>query len=443
MNYYTIRILSATRSYINGESQYSKGQKDASAYLINYIYLENEADYIAFKRSISIPEGDHIARIALSAGSLPDNKKIAARGFLQGKNHPEDIDDLIWLFSSFQHLSMLEKVIGIWKSGDDGINNLHQLGVLARQKITAGKISADEKKALILAISDISADLTIKEQAFSDSLGVICREINLYIFIANVLIILVIVVSSLAYAVIMITNLANSKKKIVEQNDSLQAINAGLDKFVFNLTHDLRSPLVSLVGLIDVIVEETDVEQIKTYTLLMKDSLVKQDLFINEMMAFIKSKDLGFIKKECSLAVIVDNVITQNHYRNDGKKIQFYKEVELNNIDGDALKLQVVLNNLVSNSIKYSDAKKESQWVKVKTYQLKNDAVIEVEDNGLGIRQKDQERIFDKFYLSGNNKRSSGIGLYLVKDAVTQMSGRIEVNSELGLYSKFIISIPI
>jgi signal transduction histidine kinase len=65
-----------------------------------------------------------------------------------------------------------------------------------------------------------------------------------------------------------------------------------------------------------------------------------------------------------------------------------------------------------------------------------------VEDNGMGIRQKDQERIFDKFYMSGDNKRSSGIGLYLVKDAVTQLNGKIEVKSEPGVSSKFMVTIP-
>ncbi|HEY2584063.1 MAG TPA: ATP-binding protein, partial [Mucilaginibacter sp.] len=95
-----------------------------------------------------------------------------------------------------------------------------------------------------------------------------------------------------------------------------------------------------------------------------------------------------------------------------------------------------------SNAVKYSDSKKDEQYVKVTTYQSETDTVIEVEDNGIGIRQKDQERIFDEFYTSGNNKKSSGIGLYLVKDAVTQINGRIEVESEPGLYSKFTVSIP-
>ena len=440
LNFYTIRILSAARAYINGESQYSKGQKDASAHLINYIYLGNEDDYNAFEKDISVPVGDHIARIALSSGNK--NYQQAKKGFLQGKNHPDDIDDLVWLFSNFQHLSMFEKVIGIWNEGDVLVNKLHQIGLQSRTEVIKGKMSANEKRLLILSISNISAELTIKEEAFSDSLGVICRKVNLYVFIVNVLITLVILSNSLTYAGIMIRKLSNSRKKIVEQNGDLQVINAGLDKFVFNITHDLRSPLIALIGLIELIDEESDIVQIKLYILMMKESLEKQDHFINEMMQFIQSKHSGLIKKECYLTSIIDNVIAQNHYRNKGKAVHFYKDIELDKIDSDALKLQVILNNLVSNSIKYSDLEKEEQWIKVKTYQYETTAVIEVEDNGLGIRKTDQERIFDKFYMLGNNKNSSGLGLYLVKDAVMQMNGRIEVKSEPGLYSRFIISIP-
>ncbi|MGZ3822986.1 MAG: sensor histidine kinase, partial [Mucilaginibacter sp.] len=430
VNYYTIKLLSGARAYINGESQYSKGQKDASAYLFNYIYLENNTDYTSFCKAISIPKGDSIARVALQQEK--SDYQRAKKGFLQGNNNAADIGNMIWLFDNFQHLALFEKPIKIWTEGDAMVGRLNQLGLEAHQKISARKISAEEKKSMILAISNISAKLTIKEEAFSDTLGKVTRTINLYVFIANVLITLVIIFSSLAYAAIMIRNLANSKKQIIEQNGKLQVINAELDKFVFNVTHDLRSPLASLVGLIDLIDEETDLEQIKEYTLMMKGSLEKQDMFINEMLTFIKSKHTGVSKDQCSLLTIVDNVIAQNNYNKNGQKVKFYKDVELNNIECDALKLKVILNNLVSNAIKYSDSNKPEQWVKVKTYRSKTGAVIEVEDNGLGIRLWDQERIFDKFYMSGDNNRSSGIGLYLVKDAVTQLNGTIGVKSEPG-----------
>jgi len=188
--------------------------------------------------------------------------------------------------------------------------------------------------------------------------------------------------------------------------------------------------------------DETDLEQIKEYTIMIKESLERQDRFINEMLTFIKSKHTGVAKAECSLTSIVDNVIAQNSHHNGGRRVRFYKELELTQIQSDALKLQVILNNLVSNSIKYSDIKKPEQWVKVKSYRHDKEVVIEVEDNGLGIRQKDQDRIFDKFYMSGDNKKSSGIGLYLVKDAVTQLDGKIEVRSEPGVCSKFRVIIP-
>jgi signal transduction histidine kinase len=246
----------------------------------------------------------------------------------------------------------------------------------------------------------------------------------------------------MASAGIMIRNLARSRNKIIEQNNSLQTINAGLDKFVYNVTHDLRSPVASLSGLIGLIDDETDLAQIRLYTSMMKESLHRQDKFIAEMLAFIKSKHTGVAKQECSLETIVDNVIALNSYKRDGKEVKIYKEISLTNIESDALKIQVILNNLVSNSVKYSDFKKPEQWVKVRTYKSNARAVIEVQDNGIGIRQKDQERIFDKFYLSGDNTRSTGIGLYLVKDAVTQLDGEIEVKSEPGVSSTFLVSLP-
>jgi len=440
VNYYSIRLLSGARAYINGESQYSKGQKDASAYLTNYIYQGNESDYKAFLSNIQVPRGDRKARIALSSATI--DYQSAREGFLEGRNHPDDVDGLIWVFANFKDLTMFEKAIGIWIEGDSLVDELYQQGARAHQMTTSGGMTVAEKQQMLLTISNISGKLTVKEQAFSDTLGNISRSIKDYVFLANIIMILAIVASSMLSAGIMIRNLNKSKKQIEEQNDSLQAINAGLDKFVYNVTHDLRSPVAALVGLIGLVEDETDLCQIRAYTELMKDSLSRQDKFIAEMLAFIKSKHTGVSKQNCSLETIVDNVIALNSYRQNGREVKIYKDIGLSDIESDALKLQVILNNLVSNSIKYSDSKKAEQWVKVRTYMSESRAIIEVQDNGIGIRQKDQERIFDKFYLSGDNKRSSGIGLYLVKDAVTQLDGNIEVKSEPGISSTFMISLP-
>lgn len=441
VNMYSVKMLSGMRAYVNGESQYSKGQKDAAAFLINYISFHNEADYIAFKKAIAIPHGDQVARIELE--TRPSDYKRIREGFLAGKNHPADIDDIMWLFKTFKNLPEFKSIVGIWTVADARVYYLNRIGDSVHIKIQKGKMSDAEKETVINAINKNSGLLTTEAQTFSDSLGDISRKLNAYVFAANVLITLIIVFCSLTSAAIMIRSLSRSQKKIMEQNENLQQINAGMDKFVFNVTHDLRSPLASIMGLTRLVDDERNFEQVKEYTLMIKECVEKQDRFINEMLTFIKSKHIGLTITECNLNSIVDNVISQNSHHVNGKPVHFFKELELVQIQSDALKLQVILNNLVSNAIKYSDSKKPEQWVKVKSWRSGDEAVIEVEDNGLGISKKDQEMMFDKFYMSGNNKKSSGIGLYLVKDAVTQLGGKTELYSEPGAYSKFRVIIPL
>src|SRR6185312_9779587 len=112
---------------------YSKGQKDAAAHLINYIYLGNDADFVAFQKAISVPKGDHAARVTLSSDNY--NYEIAKKGLLQGGNHPADIDDIIWLFDRFQHFEMFGQAIKIWADADVMVNKLDRLGEQAHQKI--------------------------------------------------------------------------------------------------------------------------------------------------------------------------------------------------------------------------------------------------------------------------------------------------------------------
>jgi len=440
LNYYTVRVLSAARAYINGESQFSKAQKDASAYLINYIYLENDTDFADFEKNIRIPCGDFIARISLS--SSPKNERTAWKGFFQAKNHPEDIGDMIWLYNNFKDLKLFKKAIGLWKDADEMVISLSNLGNQSRNKIITGNISLKEKKILILSIENLSQKLTLKEQAFSDTLGIISRKINAYVFYSNVFITLVIIISALSFAGIMIRNLNKSHRKIIKQKDDLQKINISLDNFVFNVTHDLRSPLNSLLGLVNLIEDETDPDQIKEYTQLIKKNIDKQDLFIKEMLASIKSNHLGLNIVDCDLRSIIDDVITQNQFTNEGKPIKYEKKIEINNIASDPLKLQVIFNNLVSNAIKYSDSSKAEQWVKIKTHLYNSTVIIEVEDNGQGIKQVEKDKIFVKFYLSGKNNKSTGVGLFLVKEAIDQLNGTIEVNSSPGEFTKFTIMLP-
>jgi len=440
VNFYTIKVLSASRAYINGESQYSKGQKEASALLISYIYSEDPHDFSLFSQAISIPIGDRHARESLSMGSNDD--QIAQKGFLQAKNHPSDIPDMIWLFKNFQHIGLFENAITIWKQGDSMVEQLYQTGVNAHTKISLKKITPANKEELIRNINYISAQLTIKQQAFSDTLGIICRKINFYVFLVNVAVTLLIIASIILFMWKTMINMQYSKNKIVEQNNSLQAVNADLDKVIYNVSHDLRSPLASLTGLITLMETETDLTEIRDYLSMMQDSVNKQAKFINDILSSVKNKQNQLVTTECDLSKIVDDILVQNTYSNSGKKIQYHQELAVRKINCDEVSLKVIFNNLISNAIKYSDPEKPNNWIKIKTYLSGSACVIEVEDNGIGIKDHEIDKIFDKFFSAHQHQNNTGIGLYFTKDAVEHIHGTITVNTVPGNGSTFIINIP-
>ncbi|MDB5119276.1 MAG: integral rane sensor signal transduction histidine kinase [Sphingobacteriales bacterium] len=105
LNYFSIKILSSIRAYVNGESQYSKAQKDASSYLTNYINSPDDYYYHLFTKELQVPIGDRIAREAVQYKLGYDKVR---KGFLQGRNHKDDIENLNWLFVNFQTLPYLK-----------------------------------------------------------------------------------------------------------------------------------------------------------------------------------------------------------------------------------------------------------------------------------------------------------------------------------------------
>src|SRR5882762_6714302 len=135
-HYYSVKILSASRAYTNFESQYSKGEKDATRHLLNYIYSHEETDYLFFKNDISIPKGDSIAREALLSGK---NVRIARIGFLMAGNHPDDLPELIWFFKNFKNEDFFKKAIQTWQQADVMIGQLNSIGALAYKNIHSGK----------------------------------------------------------------------------------------------------------------------------------------------------------------------------------------------------------------------------------------------------------------------------------------------------------------
>jgi diguanylate cyclase (GGDEF)-like protein/PAS domain S-box-containing protein len=182
----SLYLQSALRAYVAGESQWSKGQKEAVFYLNAYASSQSEADWEQYLRAFAVPLGDQKARLALE--QVPPDIDSARRGFIEGRNHPDDVQSMIRLFRWFQHTSLMQRPIAIWTEADVHIGELVALGQQLRDNITADTLNEGERRTLLAEINRINQQLESLEEAFSSTLGEISRQTNLLIGLAVTLI---------------------------------------------------------------------------------------------------------------------------------------------------------------------------------------------------------------------------------------------------------------
>lgn len=168
-----IELVNDTRSYATGEGRYSKAEKIAVLNLHRYAYSGNPKEYERFLEAIKVPRGDHIARSALSH-SLIDVEK-AAKGFLQGENHPDDIGGMIRLFRWFSWWKPFAEAVSDWRQGDHLVDELIREGARLHAGVVAGKLDAQSRAALLGRIDNVDHRLTDRENMFSTHMGEAAR----------------------------------------------------------------------------------------------------------------------------------------------------------------------------------------------------------------------------------------------------------------------------
>lgn len=191
MIYWNGNIFEGVRSYVRGEGLWAKAQKDAVFYLTQYSYSHAEADYLAYLEALEIISGDSTARTALF--QFPPDKQAAREGFLQGQNHPDDIDALIHFFLKFHSISYMREAIDIWQSADKKIDALKVIGEQIRNEITGSR--RDNKKIADLRqrIRPLNDELHELENLFSLKLSEGARWVKLIAWQISVLILIIFV----------------------------------------------------------------------------------------------------------------------------------------------------------------------------------------------------------------------------------------------------------
>lgn len=240
-----------------------------------------------------------------------------------------------------------------------------------------------------------------------------------------------------------ITELKETKEQLEQQNLELTKVNEELDRFVYSTSHDLRAPLVSLAGLITVTrMADTEVER-HQYLDLMEKSIHKLDGFIKDIIHYSRNARTHLRREVIPFEKLIDGCIENLRYLDGAEQMQIEPQIEQKGeFWSDPTRLEVILNNLISNGIRYRDQQKSNPCLSIRVKADDQQAVITVSDNGVGIDPAVRDKIFDMFYRGNQRSQGSGIGLYIVRETVGRLGGQIEVDSEVGVGTTFTLMVP-
>lgn len=239
-------------------------------------------------------------------------------------------------------------------------------------------------------------------------------------------------------------NLRYNEMQMRNQNVQLVKANAELDRFVYSASHDLRAPLSSIAGIINLTNKTEDLVELKEYLQMIHGRVGVLDKFITDIIQYSRNTRLEVIRETFDLEHLVLEVVDGLKFNEGVSRIEFKIQVPRGTkITTDPVRLRMVLNNLVSNAVRYHDKLKENQFIEI-DYRSGNPHVeISVKDNGQGIRPEHLEKIFDMFYRTASSTGGSGLGLYIAREAAARMGGSISVRSVYGNGSTFNLLLPI
>lgn len=232
------------------------------------------------------------------------------------------------------------------------------------------------------------------------------------------------------------------ERKLKEQNEELQKINKELDRFVYSASHDLRSPLRSLLGLIHILKLDNDPVKKEKYLEHMEKSVHNLDKFIQDIINYSRNSRLELQLETVHLYALINQILEDIKFENP-VTIPVYANYDTTlTIITDRNRLSIILSNLLSNAFRYYNPQQAQPYIRINAIYTDEHIKIGIEDNGIGISDDHVDKIFDMFYRAHDKKVGSGLGLYIVKETVNMLKGEIYVESALGKGTTFWITLP-
>ncbi len=227
------------------------------------------------------------------------------------------------------------------------------------------------------------------------------------------------------------------------KNTELQSAYDELGKFAYSVTHDMRGPLLSVLGAIGIAQHSEDIREIREILGMMELAIKKLDEFITNIHEYYNLKRGQLVFESLNLEDLLNDTAALFRIAGSMDNIKFTSEInQPETFFSDQISIKIILTNLLSNAFKYQRKSNRDKFVDVNITVSKGIATIFVKDNGIGIHKDHIENIFGMFYRATSEEAGSGFGLYNVKDALNKLNGEIEVASTVDEGTIFKVTIP-
>ena len=239
--------------------------------------------------------------------------------------------------------------------------------------------------------------------------------------------------------------LTNSRDNLQETLAELETRNFELDQFVYKVSHDLRAPLSSILGLVNLSkMDGNDLGNLQEYINLIGSSTLKLDVFIKSLIEYSRTGRAESIIERVDFEPIIQEVFEHLKYAKNfnrlERKVSF---IEKKDFYSDAMRIRIALGNIISNAVKYQNTQADISYLHI-TLDFTNPTlvIITLEDNGIGIAEDLVANVFKMFFRATESADGSGLGLYIVKQSIERLSGTIDLQSELNKGTKITLTLP-
>jgi signal transduction histidine kinase len=228
------------------------------------------------------------------------------------------------------------------------------------------------------------------------------------------------------------------------QNDELVKINNELDNFVYSVSHNLRAPLSTVMGLLNLARQQTpDTKDWLQYVDMMVSSIQKLDDTLKEILEYSRNARNEVAVEKINFDRIASIALEMQRYQKGFDGVEKSVKIKCDPpFYSDPYRIGVIINNLVSNAIRFSDEEKSHNRIELSVERTSTGVRISIEDNGVGIMTEMHKKVFDMFFRGSVKSEGAGLGLYIVREMVSKLKGTINLQSSPGQGTCVSIELP-